>query len=404
MVDFSLPDDLEELRRRAGEFAKAVLGPAEQEVDAIAEPAEAYRSEAFENAMAEAYRTGLHKLTLPESAGGLGISPVAHVAILEELAVRAPGLASTLLVAPITAAIVAMFGLGNRHPFYRDYLERYVEDTEGVHSACWAVTEPRLGSDLMNAASGERPSFATRARKKAGGYVIDGAKSAFVSNGWLADSILLMLDCEAPDGTFGPAAFLIPTDLDGISRGRPLDKVGLRALNQAEIYFDGVDVPEEFLIVPPGVEGFSRVGETIVTSGNTSVGVLAVGVARCALEAALAYARQREQGGTAIVNHQLIRMKLFEAWRDIEAARLMLWKSAWAIEKGRPDVALAFGARHLACSKAVEITAEMVQVFGGYGIAREYGVEKCYRDAKPLQIMDGTLEMVALGAATRLFG
>ncbi len=404
MVDFALPEDLDELRGRAGELADAVLGPAEREVDAISDPAEAYRSDAFRKAMAEAYRTGLHKLSVPESAGGLGIPALGHVVVLEELAVRAPGLASTLLVAPITAVIVAMFGLGSRHPFYREYLESFVEDTEGTHSACWAVTEPQLGSDLMGAGSDRRPPFATRARRKSGGYVIDGAKSAFVSNGWLADSILLMLDCEASDGSFGPAAFLIPGDLEGISRGRPLDKVGLRALNQAEIYFDGVQVPEEFLIVPPGVEGFSRMGETIVTSGNTSVGVLAVGVARAALESALAYARQREQGGTAIVNHQLIRMKLFQAWRDIEAARLMLWKSAWSIQRGMPDPALAFSARHLACSKAVEITAEMVQIFGGYGISREYGVEKCYRDAKPLQIMDGTLEMVALGAASRLFG
>lgn len=405
MVDFSLPEEAEILRRHAAGFADEVLGPAEREIDLIADPEEAYRSEVFRKSVAEAYQMGLHKTVIPEAHGGLGLGPLAQMAVIEEIAVRAPGLASTLLVSPITATIIAMFGLASRHEFYRDYLKSYVEDRSGTHSACWAVTEPQLGSDLMDSERATPPLFATRARRKpGGGYVVSGAKSAFVSNGWRADSILLMLSCEGSDGSVAPAAFLIPGDLPGISRGRPLDKLGLRALNQSEIFFDEVDLEEEFLLLPPEAGQFGGVGEAIVTSGNTAVGILAVAVARAAYEAALAYARERRQGGTEIINHQLIRMKLFRAQRDIEAARLMLWKSAWLIEQGRPDSAFAFSARHLACSMALDICAEMLQVFGGYGISKEYLIEKCYRDVKPLQIMDGTLERVALTAAARLFG
>jgi alkylation response protein AidB-like acyl-CoA dehydrogenase len=404
MTDFTLPQQAEELRRHAADFAEGVLGPAEREIDQIADPEEAYRSETFKKAMAEAYEMGLHKMVIPERCGGLGVGPLTHMAVVEEIAARAPGLASTLLVSPITALIVAMLGLGTRHDFYRDYLEEYVEDRQGSHSSCWAVTEPNLGSDLMDSERDGPVPFSTRARKNAGGgYLVSGAKSAFVSNGWRADSILLMLACEGAGGEVGPAAFLIPADLPGISRGRPLNKLGLRALNQSEIFFDEVEVPDEFLLVPPEAGQFSGVGESIVTSGNTSVGILAVAVARAAFEAALGYARERRQGGTEIVHHQLVKMKLFEAHRDIEAARLMLWKSAWLIEEGRPDLTLAFSARHFACSRALTVCAEMVQVFGGYGISKEYAVEKCYRDIKLLQIMDGTLERVALTAAARLF-
>ncbi len=404
MIDFSLPPEVEDLRKHAAHFADEVLRPAEFEIDRIADPKEAYQSEAFRKAMSEAYSIGLHKTVVPAFAGGLGVGPLAQMVIVEELALRAPGLASTLLVAPIAAMIVATFGLGARHDFYRSYLEAYVEDCEGRHSSCWAVTEPHLGSDLMNSEEGAAVEFATRARRRpSGGYIVSGAKSAFVSNGWLADSILLMAGCEGRDGKIAPAAFLIPGDLPGISRGSPLDKIGLRALNQAEIFFDDVEIEEEFLLVPPEGGRFGMVGEAIVTSGNTAVGALAVGVARAAFEAALDYARQRKQGGTEIVNHQLIKMKLFEAQRDLEAARLMIWKSAWSIGEGKPELALAFSARHFACTAALRICAEMVQVFGGYGISKEYPVEKCYRDVKLLQIMDGTVEKVALVAATRLF-
>jgi alkylation response protein AidB-like acyl-CoA dehydrogenase len=175
----------------------------------------------------------------------------------------------------------------------------------------------------------------------------------------------------------------------------------MRALNQAEVFFDDVRIAPEFLVLPPG-PAYKIMIERIVTGGNTAVGTIAVGVARAAYEEALAHAKQRVQGGKVIFEHQAIKLKLFNAYRQIEAARALLWKSSWLGSIGQPHLPTAMAARTMATDMAIQVTSDMVQVFGGYGISKEHSVEKLYRDAKLLQIMDGTNEMVALKAAEQL--
>ena len=145
----------------------------------------------------------------------------------------------------------------------------------------------------------------------------------------LADFILLFACVDPDKGMNGTGVFLIPGDLPGMSRGRAMDKLGLRALNQAEIFFDDVRVPKEFLIFPPSPM-YKQILEGIVTSGNISIGTIALGCARAAYEEALAYAKQRRQGGKTIFEHQTIQMKLFKAFRNIEAARALIWKAVFA--------------------------------------------------------------------------
>jgi len=155
------------------------------------------------------------------------------------------------------------------------------------------------------------------------------------------------------------------------------------------------------VVLPPG-PAYKMMIERIVTGGNTAVGTIAVGVARAAYEAALAYAKDRVQGGKPIFEHQAVKLKLFNAFRQIEAARALLWKSSWLMSTGTPHMPTAMAARTMASDMAVQVTSDMVQVFGGYGISKEHPVEKFYRDAKLLQIMDGTNDMVALKAADQL--
>lgn len=415
MIGFDLPDEIADVQGLARDFVTKELHEAEAAVDAIPDPEAAYDSAEFRDVLGRMYEMGFHKLTLPEGIGGLGLPGFAGSVVLEELAVGGPGLASHMLVAPIASYMIDMFQLGGRHPRYAEYLDAYVSDTTGRHGSCWAITEPQVGSDIFtfgagdvhfhtkaahNDGDGAGPAPTTAVRED-GGWRIDGAKSAFVSNGYLADFILLMAAIDADSDMAGTGVFLIPADLEGISRGRPLDKVGLRALNQSEIFFDSVLVPDEMLIVPAGPM-YRTILEFIVTSGNTSVGLLAVGVARAAYDAALAHAKERRQAGGAIFDHQLVRMKLFDAFRSIEAARLLLWKSAWLVSENRPDLRLAMAARTVASEMAIRVTNDMVQIFGGYGISREYPVEKCYRDAKPLCIMDGTLDRVSMFASQGL--
>jgi len=398
MVNFTLPEEVERIQQMTRDFARNEVRPAGIEIDRIPDPESAYTGDRMRRLLSSAYEIGFHKLNLPKEVGGLGAPAMTNVVVQEELAVGDAGIASHFLVAPMIAGISA--GAQDRHPFYKDYLQEFVEDTKGQHSGAWAITEPHHGSDLFE--FGE-PSirFEATATRDGDDYVVNGQKSAFVSNGWLADALLLMVNMDSAPGMENTITFAIPGDLPGISRGKPLNKLGLRGLNQAEIFFDNVRIPPEFVVLPPG-PAYKVMIERIVTGGNTAVGTLAVGVARAAYEEALAYAKTRVQGGRRICEHETIKLKLFDAYRQIEAARALLWKSSWLVANGTPHLPTAMAARTMASDMAMRVTADMVQVFGGYGISKEHPVEKFYRDAKLLQIMDGTNEMVSLKAADQL--
>lgn len=395
LIDFEIEGELKEFRQLAREFAQGEIRPAETELDTIKDPADVFASETFKSVMKKAYECGFHKTGLPEAAGGLGLNQFGQLLILEELATGGAGLASQILVSPIAASAIAGFGLSGRAKAYADYLDAYVNDGEARHSGAWAITEPAIGSDC-SPTQDLGIHFSTHADAVEENYTINGAKAGFVSNGGLADFILLFASVDPEQAMNGTGVFLIPGDLAGMSRGKPMDKLGLRALNQAEIFFDDVDVPGEFLVMPPS-PAYPIILEQIVTGGNASVGTIALGIARAAYEEALDYAQRRVQGGKAIIEHQIVGMKLFKAFRSIEAARALIWKAAFA-----GNIAYSAAARTFASDMAVEVTAEMVQVFGGYGISKEYPVEKFYRDAKLLQIMDGTNEVVALSAIQKI--
>ncbi len=398
MVDFALTEEVERIREMTRDFARREMRPAGIEIDRIADPEAAYTSARLRGVLAQAYELGFHKLNLPKEVGGLGAPEMASIIVQEEMAVADAGLASHFLVAPMIAGLAA--AAPDKHPFYREYLEAFIADTKGEHSGAWAVTEPNHGSDLFQFGD---PNIHMEAVAVRDGdhYVVNGQKSAFVSNGWMADALLLMVNGDSRLGMEGTITFAIPGNLPGITRGKPLNKLGLRGLNQAEIFFDNVQIAPEFVLLPPG-PGYQMTIERIVTGGNTAVGTLAVGVARAAYEEALAYAKQRVQGGRPICQYDSIKLKLFNAYRQIESARALLWRSSWLIATGRPHMPTAMAARTVASDMAMAVTADMVQIFGGYGISKEYPVEKFYRDAKLLQIMDGTNEMVSLKAADAL--
>lgn len=398
MVDFALPEEVEKIRDMTREFAQQEMRPAGIELDRIKDPEEAYKSDTMRRVLSLAYEIGFHKMNLPKEVGGLGAPPMTGIVVHEEMAAGDAGLASHFLVAPMIAGRGA--AAGDKHPFYKEYLDAFINDTKGEHSGAWAITEPNHGSDLFEFGQPDI-HMETTAVKDGDDYVINGHKSAFVSNGWLADAFLLMVNLDPSQGMEGTITFAIPGDLPGITRGKPLDKLGMRALNQAEVFFDDTRISPDFIMLPPGPM-YKVMIERIVTGGNTSVGTIAVGVARAAYEEALAYAKQRVQGGKVIFEHQTVKLMLFNAFRQIEAARALLWKSAWLGSIGQPHLPTAMAARTVASDMAVKVTSDMVQVFGGYGISKEFPVEKYYRDAKLLQIMDGTNEMVSLKAAEQL--
>lgn len=399
-MDFDIPDAFRDVVELAGSFARADLREAENELDRMPDAASAFTSETHRSITKKMHALGLHKLTLPEAVGGLGLPPLARFLVERELAVGGAGLTAQMLVTPMGAALIAALGLADRHPVYRDYLEAFVEDTDGIHSSAWSITEPDLGSDIFSLG---RPDvrFRATARPQSGGWIIDGAKSAWCTNGWLADMLVLMVHVEGHRDLEGTATFLVPADWPGIRKGQPLEKVGMRALNQCEIAFDHVEVPGEFLIFEPGGT-YAQVLDSFVTPGNTSVGGIAHGVARAAYEYGLPYAKERRQQGVPIIEHQLVAKRVFDSYRSIEAAGLLLDKSAALISQGRGRAELAFAARVHACETVAKVTADMMFVHGAFGMTKEFPLEKLHRDSGPLQVMDGTVDRVAMKGAARL--
>jgi len=280
------------------------------------------------------------------------------------------------------------------------YVRPFCEDTEARHISAWGSSEPNIGSDGSNYHD-SNVRHETSATKETDGYVLQGAKSSFVSNGGIADLYLVFACVDPSKGICGSGVFLVPNG-QGITRGKALDKIGLRALNQAEVAFEAARIPEDHMIMPPG-DHYPFIHNAIKTVGNLGVGYLALGLLRAAYEEALSYAKERVQFGKPIVQHEAVGFRLFEAFQAIEAARGLLWKASWTLgNTGLGDLKMSAAARVFATNMAMKHTVEMVQILGGYGISKEYTLEKYMRDAKLLQIMDATNEIMTIKGAALL--
>lgn len=400
MVDFEQTETQRQLIATAADFGREVLGPAEVELDKMGDPGEAAKSERFWGALAQAFSLGFHKMALPEAVGGLGLDPQTIGMVWEELARWAPGFVATLIPGGITPQLIN-FLTPDRKQLIEKWVTPYCEDTTARKITAWCSSEPEVGTDGSNYHD-PKIRHRTNVAKTGSGFRINGAKSDFVSNGGIANAYIVF-GCMNPElGIKGSGAFLVPGNAKGLTRGRSLDKIGLRTLNQAPIFFDDVEVPEDHLLFPCG-ELYPMLHNAIITVGNLAVGYLAVGVMRGAYEFALEHARKRVQWGQPIRSHQLIEEKLFKCFIAIETARAFLYKGSWLSKQNFPgDLKTSLAAKIYATEQAVFHTNEMVQVLGGYGISKEYPVEKFSRDAKLLRIMDGTNEILLHKAAALL--
>jgi alkylation response protein AidB-like acyl-CoA dehydrogenase len=400
MIDFEQTQIQRQLVQTAREFGKEVLQPAEIELDRVAEPDKVFGSDLFWNVMAQAFELGFHKMGLAEPLGGLGLDPNTTGMIWEELGRYGAGFAASLLPGAAVQQLIAFLAPDNRELVDR-YVIPYAEDTTGRKISAWGSSEPDVGSDGSNYYD-PNVRHHTSAVKKGDRYIINGTKSNFVSNGGIADVYLIFACVDPSRGLRGSGAFVVPGDSAGVMKARALDKIGLRTLNQAPVFFEDVEIPEHYMIFPPG-EQYPMLHNAIITVGNLGVGYLAVGVMRAAYEEALSYSKERTQWGKPILEHQLVTKKLFDIFMAIESARAFLWKASWLCKNSFPgDLKMSLAAKIYATQQAVGQTAEMVQVLGGYGISKEYTLEKHARDAQLLPIMDGTNETLLIKAAALL--
>ena len=384
------------VRETVHQFAEEVMRPAGAELDAMADPRDVIGKDSILWQVFKKHRA-LGLADLPAANGDLTPAQQARLRciISEELGWGDSGLAISFGVAGFPRMMAQMSGKP-------ELIERFsADDCIG----CWAGTEPDHGSDLiyyMNRPGTEPPGRPNCiARKDGDSFVLSGQKSAWVSNGTIAKAAAMFCAVDMGDGKRADGGFLVPLDVPGVSKGRPLNKIGQRALNQGEIFFDHVRIPADYMVIPP--EAYPFATEMILSNANGGMGSIFAGVAQAALDLAIDYAKQRVQGGVPIFQHQSVKMRLFKMFRQVQAAKALSRQVTLYNSINAPAMLhLAVASKVTSTNTAFEVASSALQIFGGNGLSREYPIEKLLRDARASMIEDGCNDLLSLKAAESL--
>ena len=337
-------------------------------------------------------------LDLNEIADDLSPVEVARLTFLvnEELGWGDTGLGWSLYGSGLAPAMIKNFG--------RDDLAGLCPPRT---ISMWSISEPDYGSDMLDFSHKVSPPEEGGLKsncvvvKQGDKLVIRGQKSSWGSNGSIARVSALFCRYDDGSGEAKCAAFIVPLDLPGVSRGKPLDKLGVRTLTDAELYFDDVEIPVSYMLCPP--EAYDELLSGILIGANPGMAIFSVGQARAAFELSLAYAKERIQGGRPIFEHQAVKLKLFDMYRKIQAARALIRKTMVEHAQFPPRFENAVSCKVTGTQTALEVTNQAFEIFGGNATAKEYPIEKLLRDARMGTIADGTNEVLSLMAATSRF-
>jgi acyl-CoA dehydrogenase len=370
VVDFTLTDEQKSLREMAHDFAANEMRPVAWDYD---------RDGTWpEELLREAWELGILNSHIPEDYGGPGIDFLGGALIEEELGWGCSGIGTSIACNGLATAPIVLGGSEELKSRYLGML------TEEFKLASFCLTEPDAGSDV----SGMR----TTAVRKGDKYVINGSK-CLITNGGYADYYTVYAKTDKDAGHRGISAFVVPREA-GVVVDKKEDKMGQRASNTATITFNECEVPADHLLGEEN-KGFKL---AMMTLDRTRPGVaaMAVGIARAAFEFATDYSKERVQFGVPIAMHQAIQFMIADMATDIEAARLLVWKSAVELDQGKRNTLISSHAKRFAADTAMKVTTDAVQVYGGYGFIKEYPVEKLMRDAKIMQLYEGTSQIQRL--------
>ena len=371
MPDFNLTDEQTAVQRLAHEFARNEIVPVAEHHDRTAEfPWQVIK---------KAYEVGLMNPNIPTEYGGPGLTLFEEMLIHEELAWGCAGISGSLTINNVASLPIL---IGGNEQQKKTYLGRLSQEQQ---LAAYAVSEPNAGTDVA--------AIQTKAERVGDEYILNGTKQ-FITNASTANFFVVFAVTDKSAKGKGISAFIVERDWPGVIPGRKDDKMGQRASNTAQLIFEEVRVPKENLL---GQEGDAfKIAMKVFDRSRPGTGVLAVGVARRALEEAVKYAGERKTFGVPIGQHQAIQFKIADVATQIQAARWLCWHAAWLVDQGRSSSREASMAKCFGAQTAVNATSEAVQIFGGYGYVKDYVVEKLYRDAKVFQIYEGTSEIQRL--------
>jgi acyl-CoA dehydrogenase len=370
VVDFTLTDEQKNLREMAHDFAVKEIRPVAWEFD---------RDGTWpEKIIEKAWEVGLMNTHIPEEYGGPGAGYLDGCLIEEELSWGCSGIQTSLGCNGLATAPVV---LAASDELKKEYLGRL---TEAPLLASFCLTEPDAGSDVSG--------MKTTAVKQGDKWVINGSK-CFITNGGYANWYTVYAKTDKEAGHRGISAFVVPRDA-GVVVDKKEDKMGQRASNTASVSFNDVEIPADHLIGEEN-KGF-KIAMMTLDRTRPGVAAMATGIARAAMEFAIDYSKERVQFGVPIAMHQAIQFMIADMATDVEASRLLTWKAAVQLDQGQRNTLVSSHAKRFAADAAMRVATDAVQVYGGYGFIKEYPVEKLMRDAKIMQLYEGTAQIQRL--------
>lgn len=379
-MHFDLSEEQRQFQELAHTFAENEIRPVAADYDE--------REEFPWDVVKKGHELGLMTYGFPEAYGGTGADALTQCVVTEELAWGCAGITTAMGGTGLCATPIM---IGGSEAQKKKYLGRFA-DTRKLTLGAYAITEPGAGSDVA--------SMKTTARKVDGGYVLNGTKQ-FITNGGLADVYVVFATVDPSQRADGICAFIVEKEM-GVQGGKKERKMGIRASTTAQIHLDDVFVPQENMLGEEG-EGFLVAMRTFEHT-RPDVAAMAVGIARAAFEYAMDYSQQREQFGRPIARFQAIGFMLADMATEIDAARLLTWRSAWMLDQGLPVNKEASMAKRFAADTAMKVTTDAVQILGGVGFTRDYPTEKWMRDAKIMQIFEGTSQIQRVVISRMLTG
>lgn len=398
-LNLDLNDEQMALKEAVHKFSTGVLRPASLKLDKMTPEEVIAPGSPYWDSMRQMYAMGYHTVHISEEYGGLGLDPLSQHIFWEELAYGSIGFAVSLgasLFGPFMASMIPDDNI------IENIIKPFVECKDASIIGCWGITEPKHGSDSVTTMSPNYRDPAVtqqvKAVKKGDRWILNGQKSAWVSNGPVATNALLHVSTDPSMGMAGGGICLVDLTQKGVSKGKPLNKMGQRDLPQGEIFFDDAEVPEEMMIIHG--DGYDSMVEMILGEANMHMGADFTGLAQAAYDMALQYSMERVQGGKRLCDHSAIKQRLFSMFTKVETARAYSRATIiYNLNQVPPDGKFNLASKIYCSQAAFEICHEAIQIFGGYGLTKEYPIEKLFRDARSGLIEDGSNDVLAITGA-----
>ena len=379
-MNFEMTDEQRMWRKAVHQFCAQEVKPMAAELDAASE----FNTEAFRKMVP----LGLLGMEIPEEYGGPGIDTMSAAIALEELGMVCGGTALSVEAHNnLGCSPISLFGSEAQK---QRWLPGLASTTDGLGAL--ALTEPGAGSDLVG-------GIKTRAELKGDEWVVNGSK-AWITNASVSSLIITLCRTNLAGGSRSLSLIVVPTNSQGLHVHPPEKKMGVHASPTHALSYEDVCVPKDHVLGDPG-QGLYQTLE-ILDGGRIGIGAISVGLAQGALNEAIAYAKERVTFGVPLTRHQAVQWMIADAATQIEAARLLIYKSAWLKDQGKPYGKEAAIAKLFATEMAEKVCRDAIQILGSYGYSREYPVERLYRDARLMTIGEGTSEVQRMVIAKRV--